>query len=416
MSEARAARRTAAAFGVAAFFSDVAHETVSAVLPAFLLLLGGTPRSLGYVEGCADAAAALCKLYAGRFADRRRTLKPATTFGYAVSAAALPLVGLATSWLHVILLRTVALSGRGFRSPLRDQLLARAVPPSRRGAAFGLERAMDQAGGLLASVGIAALLAHGVGVRSILIATVVPGVLATLAIVLLVSEKPAVVLPPVAVGGPWPPAFRRFLVSIGVYGLGDFPVNLAILWAVGGVGALGAGAAGDAGGVVAAAGGAGDGVGSGDLSRLASQAALLYASYKLVAAPTAYFAGRCSDRYGRRGVYVAGHLAGFLGACVPCFVAPSFGAGLVVTAASGLLYGVQESVQKAWGADLAPVDRRGRAFGAIHALRGLTSLGAGVLVAELWSAFGAVVAFAASALLMASGLVLAAGVRSPIAR
>ncbi len=247
---------------------------------------------------------------------------------------------------------------------------------------------MDQAGGLLASLGIAALLAHGVGVRSILFATVVPGVLAALAIVLLVREQPAVVEPPVAVRGPWPPALRRLLLSIGVYGLGDFPVNLAILWAVGGIG-------------------------SGNLSQLASHAALLYASYKLIAAPTAYFAGRYSDRFGRRGLYVAGHLAGVLGACVPCFVAPSFGAGLAVTAASGFLYGVQESVQKAWGSDLAPAERRGSAFGAIHALRGLSSLGAGILVAELWSAFGAVVAFAASALLMAIGLVLAASVRSP---
>jgi MFS family permease len=84
------------------------------------------------------------------------------------SAVALPLVGAATSWLHVVLLRTAALAGRGFRSPLRDQLLSRAVPPSRRGAAFGLERAMDQAGGLLAAVAISALLAHGVSVRQVL--------------------------------------------------------------------------------------------------------------------------------------------------------------------------------------------------------------------------------------------------------
>lgn len=391
MSEARSARRAAAAFGVAAFFSDVAHEAVAAVLPAFLLLLGGTPRSLGYVEGCADAAAALCKLYAGRFADRRRTLKPATTFGYAVSAAALPLLGAATSWVHVVLLRTVALSGRGFRSPLRDQLLSRAVPPSRRGAAFGLERAMDQAGGLLAAVAISALLAHGVTVRQVLWATAVPGVLAAAAIVLLVRERvePRPVVAPTA-SGPWPPAFKRFLASIGVYGLGDFPVNLAILWAVGGGIAEGASAA-----------------------DTAANAALLYATYKATAAPTAYFAGRFSDLGDRRGVYVAGHVAGLFGACVPVCVAPSFTAGFVVAAASGLLYGVQESVQKAWGSDLAPPDRRGRAFGAIHALRGLTSLGAGVLVAELWSACGAPVAFAASAALMAVGVVLAATVGPP---
>jgi MFS family permease len=386
LSAARAGRRAAFVFGVAAFFSDVAHEAVGAVLPAFLLLLGGTPRSLGWVEGVADAAAAFCKLYAGRFADRSRALKPATTFGYVVSAVALPLIAASTSWLHVVFLRGAALAGRGFRSPLRDQLLARAVPADGRGAAFGLERAMDQSGGLVASLAIAAVLSAGVSTRSVIAATAVPGLLAAAAIAFLVREKPSPVDAPAPLGDGGSAPLRRLLLSVGVYGVGDFPVNLAILWAAG--------------------------IEEGATAAMAARAATLYAVYKATAAPAAYVAGRISDRTGRRPVYVAGLICGLFGACVPAAIAtPSFGAGACVAAASGLLYGVQESVQKAWAADLAPPRRRGRAFGSLHALRGVAALVSGVLTAELWHATNARVAFGVCAVFMAAGVGVAASVR-----
>jgi hypothetical protein len=43
--------------GLASLFSDVSHEMATAVLPAFLVTLGGSPALLGVIEGVADFAA-----------------------------------------------------------------------------------------------------------------------------------------------------------------------------------------------------------------------------------------------------------------------------------------------------------------------------------------------------------------------
>jgi MFS family permease len=378
----RGARSAAAAFGVAAFFSDVAHESVAALLPSFLALLGGTPRSLGVVEGVADAGAAFCKILGGRLADRRRALKPATAAGYFVSALALPVIGFATSWIHVALLRGASHSGRGFRSPLRDQMLTRAVPPASRGAAFGVERAMDQAGGLVASIAIALALSANAEIRPLLMASLVPGALAMAAIIFLAPEHPEPVRVAKEDGDGSRRGVRRLLASVAVFGVGDFAVTLALLWAVGEERAK------------EAAG--------------AAQIAGLYGVYKAAAGAAALFGGRLSDAFGRKSTYLAGHAVGLLAALVPALCRPGLAAGVAAAVGSGVLYGVQEAVQKAWIADLAPHGRRGRAFGYLHALRGATSLAASLLLAELWSAFGAPFAFGTAAVLMTAGLCVAA--------
>jgi hypothetical protein len=68
----------------------------------------------------------------------------------------------------------VAWAGRGFCSPLRDTLLVRAVPPGARGRAFGLERALDQVGAVLAPLIVLALLAISFNLRAIIALSLVP--------------------------------------------------------------------------------------------------------------------------------------------------------------------------------------------------------------------------------------------------
>ncbi|MDP2961525.1 MAG: hypothetical protein Q8N54_02130, partial [Sulfurimicrobium sp.] len=59
------------------------------------------------------------------------------------------LLALATSWPMVLTLRFADRVGKGLRSSPRDALLALSVVPEQRGLAFGVHRAMDNAGAVI---------------------------------------------------------------------------------------------------------------------------------------------------------------------------------------------------------------------------------------------------------------------------
>jgi hypothetical protein len=48
--------RNILAMGLTSFFSDFSHEMATAVLPTFLVSIGGSAATLGLIEGSADAA------------------------------------------------------------------------------------------------------------------------------------------------------------------------------------------------------------------------------------------------------------------------------------------------------------------------------------------------------------------------
>ncbi len=55
--------------------------------------------------------------------------KGLTAAGYTLSNFALPLLGLAGSWVVVLVLRSIDRIGKGLRSAPRDALVADATPP-----------------------------------------------------------------------------------------------------------------------------------------------------------------------------------------------------------------------------------------------------------------------------------------------
>ena len=84
--------------------------------------------------------------------------------------------------MQVGVLRAGAWSARGLRVPARNAFLADVVPAGAYGRAYGFERTMDNLGaigGPLLALALAAL----VGARSAILVSVVPGMLATVAIV-----------------------------------------------------------------------------------------------------------------------------------------------------------------------------------------------------------------------------------------
>src|ERR1700722_17089577 len=101
----RSPARNIYAFGLTSFLNDTATEMAYWGLPAFLVSLGAGAGQLGVIEGVAQSVASFAKLFSGYLTDRIDRRKPIVVAGYAVANAVKPVLALATSWWHVLLIR-----------------------------------------------------------------------------------------------------------------------------------------------------------------------------------------------------------------------------------------------------------------------------------------------------------------------
>jgi len=157
---------------------DAAAEMLYPILPLFLTsALGAPPAVVGLVEGVAEATAAAGKAISGRLADVRRRV-PLVAWGYGISAAAKPLIGMATGWPLVLVARFLDRAGKGLRTSPRDALISAATGPASRGRAFGFHRAMDTAGAVIGPLlGLALYAALGHRLRPLFFIAFLPAVL-----------------------------------------------------------------------------------------------------------------------------------------------------------------------------------------------------------------------------------------------
>jgi len=184
---------TVIAIGLVSFLNDLASEMVTPFIPILIAtVLGAGPVILGLVEGVADAAASLLKLWAGRYSDSKHgRRKKLMVFGYALSNLARPLLGLVSSWGALLLLRSLDRAGKGLRNAPRDALLADSAHPEIHGLAYGFHRAMDNAGALGGTLlAIAALSWMHWPVGEVILWSAVPGVLVLLVLIFGVREPP----------------------------------------------------------------------------------------------------------------------------------------------------------------------------------------------------------------------------------
>ena len=357
--------RTTLGVSLASLLSDVSHELATAVLPAFLVSLGAGPAALGWIEGSADGLSAVAKLWGGVAADRVRRRKPLASIGYLVTGLGTAAIGLCANAGQVLLCRVVAWIGRGSRGPARDVLMAEGSPPETHGRAFGLERGADAVGAVAGPLLAMTLLAHGVEPRHLMLVSLLPGLLAFLAIALLVVEAPHV--PRRArfslrgelegTGGP----FRRYLSGILVFGCGDFSRTLLILYATRFM--------------------------TGTLFSLrgATAAVALYVLHNAVSALAAFPIGILADRVGHRRVVIGGYL--FASATTFGFaLAPTTPAWLVfLFVCSGLYIASEEVAEKSYAASLLTADRRGAGMGLLAATNGVGDMVSSALVGTLWA-------------------------------
>lgn len=374
--------RTVVGIVLATFFSDVGHEMVTAVLPLYLASIGLGPAALGVMEGAADLAYSLSKLAGGAAGQRLERKRPWVAAGYLVTTLGTGALALVRGAAAIIAVRTAAWIGRGFRSPLRDFLLADEVAQTHYGRAYGLERSADMIGAVLGPLVAAALVWRGLPIDQVILWSVVPSVLSIGAIVALTRDRaPA---PRAAAARaprtPLPRRFWLFVVGVLLFGLGDFSRTFLILLAATVLGETGGGG-------------------------LLSTAVLLYAGHNLVSAVAAYPAGRLGDAYSRPRVLIGGYALGVVTNALLAIATGSLALLVVAIALSGIYIAVEETLEKAVVADLVPREQRSLGLGILAGANALGDLGSSLFVGFMLAAGHTQLAFAIPAAVGALGVV-----------
>lgn len=369
------------ALGWVSFLTDFSSEMIYPLLPDFLTrMLGAGPAVLGLIEGIAEATASAAKMASGWWSDRIGRRKPFVVAGYSLATAVRPLVGLASSWVQVLAIRFADRLGKGIRTPPRDAMLADLVAPENRGRAYGLQRAMDNAGAVAGPLVAALLLKTLVSdERHVFLLAYVPGILAVLLLVRRVRETPVPRTPALPAssnaGSSSDRLPRGFWVAVGIFVLFTLANST------------------DAFLLLRAR----------DSGVALWQIPLLWAFFNGVKAAAGVPGGILADRIGRVSAVALGWIvyalsyAGFAYVASPLWSWALFGL-------YAFFFALTEGAERALVADLVGGPLRGRAFGVFHGAVGIAALPSSILFGLWWKFFGAKTAFLIGAGLAALSL------------
>jgi MFS family permease len=383
--------RTVVGIVLATFFSDVGHEMVTAVLPLYLASVGLGPAALGVMEGAADLAFSLSKLAGGAVGHRVARKRPWMVAGYLVTTLGTGLIALTRATAAVISLRTLAWFGRGFRSPLRDFLLADEVGPTHFGRAYGFERSADMVGAVVGPLCAALLVWSGASLGTVILWSVLPSAISVGAALLLTRDRaapaaagpapapapaPATATPaapaassaPAAPRAPFPRAYWLFVGGVLLFGLGDFSRTFLIVLAARALGA-------------------------GDPGAVLTTAVLLYAGHNFVSALAAYPAGKLGDARGKPVVLVTGYALGVVTNVTLALAGASLPWLVVAIVLSGIYIAIEETLEKAVVAQLLPREQRSLGLGVLASVNALGDLGSSLTVGFLLAADRPALAF-----------------------
>jgi len=372
--------------GFVSMLMDISSELVHSLLPIFLgTVLGASMLTIGLIEGIAEGAAAITKVFSGTISDYLGKRKFLAVLGYGLSALSKPMFPLATTVGWVFGARFIDRIGKGIRGAPRDALVADIAPSKLRGAAYGLRQALDSVGafvGPLLAVVLMLWLANDI--KAVLWVALVPAFLAVFLLVVGVKEPETTTRStgstrPLVLADIKNMPLRYWLVVVlgAVFTLARFSEAFLVLRAQ------------DVGLAIA---------------YVPAIMILMNVAYSLFAYPAGVAADRLSARkllvFGLLLLIIADVLLALASTPMHTFAGAVFW-GLHMAFTQGLLSKLV--------ADNAPVALRGTGFGIFNLVSGIALLLASVIAGTLWSTIGAEATFIAGglfAVIAATGLLL----------
>ena len=134
-------------FSITSFLTDLSSEMIVPLLPLFLVsILHATKFEIGLIEGIGAASVGLFSLFSIDIANRLNGNKKTAIAGYGLSSLIKIGFVFSISWIDVLIIRFVERAGKGFRTVVRDSLIADSVKRKNLGLAFGVRQTADMLG------------------------------------------------------------------------------------------------------------------------------------------------------------------------------------------------------------------------------------------------------------------------------
>ncbi len=337
--------------GLASLLNDISSEMISAVLPLFILELGGGGTAIGAIAGLKEAASNIFKVFSGYLSDKFNRKKLFVLLGYLTSSTFKLLIGLSKTPWHVLFATLLERLGKGIRTSPRDALISLY---GKSGKSFGIHRTMDTAGALIGVLLALLLINLNFSNRALIFFAAVISFLALLPLLPVKEPKITAYSQDLKANSP-NTHFTRFLLITALFGLSN--VSFMFLIAIAGE----------------------------ELSRAGAVA--LYALLNLTYIFSAYPSGLLSDRFSPKIITAAGFI--LFGISILLLSASSSPALLIgVFILYGISLGITDTGQRVLVAKFTGKAKRGMAYGLFHGISGFSILTGNLLAGKLWDSFG----------------------------
>ena len=375
------------ALGFGSLLMDTSSELVHSLSPVLLVnMLGASVVTVGLIEGVAEGAAAVTKVFAGVVSDYFRRRKTLIVLGYALAALTKPLFPLATSASWIFTARFIDRMSKGIRDAPRDALVADVTMQTQRGAAYGLRQALDSVGLVLGPIlAVLLMLSFSGRIRAAMWVAVIPAALSVVVLAVLLREpeqKQTVAREPLDLGKARQLSARYWLiVAVGaIFTAARFSDAFLVLRAR-------------------------------DIGLSPSYAPMIMVLMSSIYAAGSYPAGKASDRLEPRTLLLVGFT--FL---IVADVVLGLGRSIVPIFVGGALWGLHmaltQGVFSKIVAENVPMELRATAFGMFDLARGAAFVIANIVAGYWWKTAGpAAPFFSAAAFATIAGIGLAAATR-----
>jgi MFS family permease len=369
--------RNVVRLGYVSLSTDLSTEMILGVLPFFIVKdLGASAAILGLIEGVAEAANYLFRVFSGLLTDKIAKRKPLVLLGYGLSSISKPLFAVTSSWSQAFWVRVTDRAGKGIRTSPRDALISDSVPKSKSGRAFGLHRSLDQLGAVLGPI-VAFAVIPFIGVRGVFWLSFVPAAIALLILAFFVRDYHGPARQRSIFKNAREVLDRRFallLLTLGVFSVGAYDFSFILLKA-------------------------------GSLGLDANYIPLVYAVLNVGTVILGVPAGTLADRIGKIPVLGLGYLVFLFTSAVGFFVMGNPLYGFVIAFLFGSYLAISDTVQRAIIPDFTKPDLKGTAYAIYYTIIGIGAFVANASFGALWSNMSPAAAFQFSIVTATAGII-----------